>query len=88
MKIVRIIKIFSFLKGKQTERKKERKAIFVFSKTYGNVLVLDNYIQCTERDEFAYGCFSSVTCSSKSKTSNCKTKGDMFENKIFCIIRF
>jgi len=24
------------------------------SKTYGNVLVLDNCIQCTERDEFAY----------------------------------
>lgn len=25
-----------------------------FSKTYGNVLVLDGVIQCTERDEFAY----------------------------------
>ena len=24
------------------------------SKTYGNVLVLDGAIQCTERDEFAY----------------------------------
>lgn len=24
------------------------------SKTYGNVLVLDGVIQCTERDEFAY----------------------------------
>jgi hypothetical protein len=29
--------------------------IFIFfSKTYGNVLVLDNCIQCTERDECAY----------------------------------
>lgn len=27
---------------------------FFFSKTYGNVLVLDGVIQCTERDEFAY----------------------------------
>jgi spermidine synthase len=27
--------------------------IFI-SKSYGNVLVLDNCIQCTERDEFAY----------------------------------
>lgn len=26
----------------------------LFSKTYGNVLVLDGVIQCTERDEFAY----------------------------------
>lgn len=26
----------------------------VFSKTYGNVLVLDGVIQCTERDEFSY----------------------------------
>lgn len=25
-----------------------------FSKTYGNVLVLDGVIQCTERDEFSY----------------------------------
>lgn len=25
-----------------------------FSRTYGNVLVLDNVIQCTERDEFSY----------------------------------
>ena len=54
MKIVRIIKIFSFLKGKQTEHKIEKIAFFVYSETYGNVLVLDNYIQCTERDEFAY----------------------------------
>ncbi|KAF7239299.1 Spermidine synthase, partial [Varanus komodoensis] len=29
--------------------------ILVFkSKTYGNVLVLDGVIQCTERDEFSY----------------------------------
>lgn len=27
---------------------------FCFSKTYGNVLILDGVIQCTERDEFAY----------------------------------
>ena len=27
---------------------------YLISKTYGNVLVLDNCIQCTERDEFAY----------------------------------
>lgn len=26
----------------------------IFSETYGNVLVLDGVIQCTERDEFAY----------------------------------
>ena len=25
-----------------------------FSKTYGNVLVLDGVIQCTDRDEFSY----------------------------------
>lgn len=28
--------------------------MLLFSKTYGNVLVLDGVIQCTERDEFAY----------------------------------
>ncbi|CAF3734750.1 unnamed protein product [Rotaria sp. Silwood1] len=28
--------------------------IYVFSTAHGNVLVLDNRIQCTERDEFAY----------------------------------
>jgi hypothetical protein len=28
--------------------------LFVFSKSFGNVLVLDGVIQCTERDEFAY----------------------------------
>ncbi len=28
--------------------------IYISSKTYGNVLVLDNCIQCTERDECAY----------------------------------
>ena len=27
---------------------------FAFSKTFGNVLVLDNRIQCTELDEFSY----------------------------------
>lgn len=37
--------------------------VLVFeSETYGNVLVLDGVIQCTERDEFSYvfGCFVSV----------------------------
>lgn len=29
-------------------------ALSLPSKTYGNVLVLDGVIQCTERDEFAY----------------------------------
>ena len=28
--------------------------VFLYSKTYGNVLVLDGVIQCTERDEFSY----------------------------------
>ena len=28
--------------------------LFLISKTYGNVLVLDGVIQCTERDEFSY----------------------------------
>jgi spermidine synthase len=31
-----------------------RQDVLVFeSETYGNVLVLDNVIQCTERDEFS-----------------------------------
>lgn len=30
------------------------KYLYNFSKTYGNVLVLDGILQCTERDEFAY----------------------------------
>lgn len=37
--------------------------VLVFeSETYGNVLVLDGVIQCTERDEFSYvpGCFVSA----------------------------
>lgn len=33
----------------------EQKDVLLFeSETYGNVLVLDNVIQCTERDEFSY----------------------------------
>lgn len=47
------IKIYWCLKGKLI-----RCLWFEFdcliSKTYGNVLVLDNCVQCTERDEFAY----------------------------------
>merc|ERR1712035_217993 len=36
-------------------KKSKYQDIMVFkSKTYGNVLVLDGVIQCTERDEFAY----------------------------------
>ena len=38
----------------RTARIKSNIAIFLTSKTYGNVLVLDGIIQCTERDEFAY----------------------------------
>lgn len=37
------------------QRRSKHQEILVFkSKTYGNVLVLDGIIQCTERDEFAY----------------------------------
>ncbi|XP_076019591.1 spermidine synthase [Genypterus blacodes] len=37
------------------DRKSKFQDVMVFkSKTYGNVLVLDGVIQCTERDEFAY----------------------------------
>uniref|UniRef100_G3NVJ1 Spermidine synthase n=1 Tax=Gasterosteus aculeatus aculeatus TaxID=481459 RepID=G3NVJ1_GASAC len=37
------------------QKKSDFQDIMVFkSKTYGNVLVLDGVIQCTERDEFAY----------------------------------
>lgn len=32
----------------------------VQSETYGNVVVLDGVIKCTERDEFAYASFPSV----------------------------
>jgi len=35
-------------------RSKYQDVLVFKSKTYGNVLVLDNCIQCTERDEFAY----------------------------------
>lgn len=36
-------------------RRSRYQDILVFrSKTYGNVLVLDGVIQCTERDEFSY----------------------------------
>ena len=35
--------------------------VLVFeSETYGNVLVLDGVIQCTERDEFSYAFSGSV----------------------------
>uniref|UniRef100_A0A915Q5W7 Spermidine synthase n=1 Tax=Setaria digitata TaxID=48799 RepID=A0A915Q5W7_9BILA len=36
------------------ERSKYQDVLVFRSKTYGNVLVLDGIIQCTERDEFAY----------------------------------
>lgn len=37
------------------QRRSRYQDILVFrSKTYGNVLVLDSVIQCTERDEFSY----------------------------------
>ncbi|CAF1112600.1 unnamed protein product [Adineta steineri] len=36
------------------QRSKYQDILVFKSKTYGNVLVLDNRIQCTERDEFAY----------------------------------
>ncbi|UJR31785.1 hypothetical protein I4U23_019263 [Adineta vaga] len=36
------------------QRSKYQDILVFKSKTYGNVLVLDNCIQCTERDEFAY----------------------------------
>lgn len=37
------------------EGRSEYQSVLVFkSKTYGNVLVLDNVIQATERDEFSY----------------------------------
>ncbi|CAF1346123.1 unnamed protein product [Adineta ricciae] len=36
------------------KRSKYQDILIFKSKTYGNVLVLDNCIQCTERDEFAY----------------------------------
>ena len=36
--------------------------VLVFeSETYGNVLVLDGVIQCTERDEFSY-VYDSLVC--------------------------
>ncbi|CAF4157347.1 unnamed protein product [Rotaria sp. Silwood2] len=36
------------------KRSKYQDVLVFKSKTYGNVLVLDNCIQCTERDEFVY----------------------------------
>ncbi|CAF3575005.1 unnamed protein product [Rotaria sp. Silwood1] len=36
------------------QRSKYQDVLVFKSKTYGNVLVLDNCIQCTERDEFVY----------------------------------
>lgn len=36
------------------ERSKYQDVLVFKSKTYGNVLVLDGVIQCTERDEFSY----------------------------------
>ncbi|KAH8147541.1 uncharacterized protein LAJ45_08368 [Morchella importuna] len=36
------------------EKSKYQDVLVFESSDYGNVLVLDNVIQCTERDEFAY----------------------------------
>ncbi|KAH3779540.1 hypothetical protein DPMN_157343 [Dreissena polymorpha] len=36
------------------EKSKYQDVLVFKSKTYGNVLVLDGVIQCTERDEFSY----------------------------------
>ena len=39
--------------------------VLVFeSETYGNVLILDGVIQCTERDEFSYGFSPHLDCRS------------------------
>lgn len=41
--------------GFKTEANHPPLQVLIFeSSNYGNVLVLDNVIQCTERDEFAY----------------------------------
>ena len=37
-----------------TERSEYQDVLVFESETYGNVLVLDGVIQCTERDEFSY----------------------------------
>lgn len=47
--------------------KSQYQDVLVFeSSDYGTVLVLDNVIQCTERDEFSY-----VFTSSSSSSSDC-----------------
>ena len=50
--------------------------VLVFeSETYGNVLVLDGVIQCTERDEFAYVLFLS-TIPRRSSHASSKVPGN------------
>jgi spermidine synthase len=46
--------MFLSLKGRSFIHDRFLYVIHISSKTYGNVLVLDNCIQCTERDECAY----------------------------------
>lgn len=42
------------------EKSKYQDVLVFESSDYGTVLVLDNVIQCTERDEFSYVLFSST----------------------------
>ena len=39
-----------------TEKSLYQDVLVFESETFGNVLVLDGVIQCTERDEFSYVC--------------------------------
>lgn len=43
-----------------TEKSLYQDVLVFDSETYGNVLVLDGVIQCTERDEFSYVLFQIV----------------------------
>ena len=43
------------------EKSKYQDVLLFESSDYGTVLVLDNVIQCTERDEFSY-VFISISC--------------------------
>ena len=42
------------------EKSKYQDVLIFESSNHGTVLVLDNVIQCTERDEFSYGCMPDV----------------------------
>lgn len=50
------------------EKSKYQDVLIFESTDYGTVLVLDNVIQCTERDEFAYvsPVHSALSCHSKA----------------------